>query len=99
MMKAIVTQSQLDMVFPDEINSYLGITDQIKEKLNSIGFVICLENCYVGEKVGRKDGRFEIPLNISNANKLPRRVAIRDVTQKDVVFWESFIGKNNIIYD
>lgn len=93
----IVTQEQLDMIFTQEICDYLGITEEIKEYLDSIDFVLCLENTYVGDKIEREDGRFEITGNISNAKKMPRRVAIRDLTEQDLEFWKKLVGEENII--
>lgn len=94
-MIAKVTYEQLHMPFTDEINQYLGITPEILERLE--WEFATLDKTYVGDLVDNGDGTFNCPMNLSNCNKLPRRVAIRDLTEQDIAFWISLVGEENIL--
>lgn len=95
-MIAKVTQEQLNTKLTQYVLDHVGYTDEI---LINAGFEngITLNDCYVGDLVDNQDGTYLCPMNLSNCNKLPRRVAIRDLNEQDIAMWKQMVGEENIL--
>lgn len=95
---AIVTLEQLAANLTAEACAYVGYTEEI---LEAAGFAngITLEQALIEIEGTLADGRKVVKLNLANAGKLPRKVAIYDVTPQDVAFWQQAVGEENVIED
>ena len=93
-MKIRLSHDQLYREIPEEVKLLLGYTDEILQKANMSN--IRLIDAVIGD-ISEDGENYIISPNFANANKLPRKVAHRDITTEQYEFIVMMIGEENII--
>lgn len=96
-MYAILTQEQYTTDLPQEAKDFVGYTAEILEAAGFANGAITPQQCIVGNKILLNDGRIAVSLSLSNANKLPRLVALHEPDEPAIKLWAQLVGDENII--